>query len=310
MSQLWFKGFVVVVGLGLCLSTVGCSASRTRAQSRAKVLEAEYVVFCLKKKMMRTQVADAQGRQDEALAELQQAKFEKAEIERLARGRAGQSAQLASRANQAEMQADRAVETASAWKTQADLYKTQASRLQAQLDSAAVRVTPVEPARRDFNAGDAPELAALKSDLQRKMSAAGISMPVEIRTSQDGTRRVAVVIPDAFQSGKATLAYNPTAVKAVVGLGRLVKSSYPESQIRVEGHTDSDPMVKSKPVWGSNENLSRARADYVKKLLTDTGVSSSQVVTSGVGSSHPIEAGSTKRAKSHNRRVEVFIDPR
>ena len=69
---------------------------------------------------------------------------------------------------------------------------------------------------------------------------------------------MAVVLPDAFPSGKATLAYNPRAVKAVVGLGKMIRDHYPSSGVMVEGHTDSDPIRKSS--WGTNENLSRARA--------------------------------------------------
>lgn len=97
-----------------------------------------------------------------------------------------------------------------------------------------------------------------------------------------------------FGSGSATL--KPDARKE---LDKYMKRFKSASNIRIEGHTDSDPIKKSK--WGSNQALSKARADAVKTYLVSRGVSSSKVETVGKGSSEP------KGSKSASRRVDIVL---
>ena len=97
------------------------------------------------------------------------------------------------------------------------------------------------------------------------------------------------------------------AVRAVVGLGQLISTSYPGSRIDIEGHTDSDPIRVSN--FSSNEALSLSRAQSVKTLLVKSGVRESLIQTTGVGARHPLASGNTKRAKAENRRVEIYIEP-
>jgi flagellar motor protein MotB len=68
----------------------------------------------------------------------------------------------------------------------------------------------------------------------------------------------------------------------------------------VEGHTDSDPIKVSQ--WKSNQELSEARADAVKKYLVSKGVDANSVSTSGLGSSRP-----KSNDKAANRRVEIVV---
>ena len=81
----------------------------------------------------------------------------------------------------------------------------------------------------------------------------------------------------------------------------------PGSRVTVEGHTDSDPIKKSK--WDSNEALSLARAEEVKKLLRQAGVGDNRISAVGMGARQSVARGSTERAKAQNRRVEIFIYP-
>jgi flagellar motor protein MotB len=78
--------------------------------------------------------------------------------------------------------------------------------------------------------------------------------------------------------------------------------------VRVEGHTDSDPIKRSD--WGTNERLSEARAQAVRTLLENAGVTAGAITTAGYGAGQPLEPGATTRAKSRNRRVEIFLAPR
>jgi len=156
--------------------------------------------------------------------------------------------------------------------------------------------------------GSTPQLEAFRRDLQSRLAQYHVTgVDVDIRTARDGRQRVAVVLQNSFRAGSATLASNPSAVKAIVGLGKLIVQAYPGSSVTVEGHTDSDPIRKSK--WESNEALSLARADEVKKLLRQAGVGDGAVSAVGMGARQPVAKGATDRAKAQNRRVEIYITP-
>ncbi|MDJ0975594.1 MAG: OmpA family protein [Planctomycetota bacterium] len=309
MSRVIAKGMVVFAVLAALVVVTGCSASRSRA-NRTKLLEAEIIDARQQNDQLRAEVAEANRSTDDATAQIQQLQFENQELNQKYADSATGMRDLHARASSAESEAERNRRRVEQLDSQ--LSKVIDARKQERARLAAVsaelerrkRAGPVAPA--PF-AGDPAELTAMKSELQSRMAAAGIHMPVEIRTSRDGSRRVAVVLPDTFKSGKATLAYNPTAVNAVVRLGQLVQAQYPGSRISVEGHTDADPIRKSP--WPSNEALSLARAQEVQKLLGDTGIASNQISVAGLGAAQPIERGNTARAKSRNRRVEIFIAP-
>lgn len=157
--------------------------------------------------------------------------------------------------------------------------------------------------------GPSPAALAMQRDLQDRLRRYGLnSLPVEVRQDNYG-ERVAIVLPDAFDSGEATLHKNKDAVQAIVGLGRLIKDQYPAAQVLVEGHTDSDPLRRTKDKWGTNEGLSRARADAVRELLTTAGLGGTQVSTAGFGAQRLLDSGGDKTSKSRNRRVEIYIAP-
>ncbi|MHC4931437.1 MAG: OmpA/MotB family protein, partial [Planctomycetota bacterium] len=75
--------------------------------------------------------------------------------------------------------------------------------------------------------------------------------------------------------------------------------------VRVEGHTDSDPIRKSG--WKSNEALSLARAEMVRKYLVDRGIEKSLLQVKGFGASEPVVPNKTDEGKARNRRVEIVV---
>lgn len=100
-----------------------------------------------------------------------------------------------------------------------------------------------------------------------------------------------------FDSGQATV--KATAKPKLDQIASTIKSKYSGYDVRVEGHTDSDPIKKSK--WKTNEALSEARAEAVRKYLISKGISSSSVSAVGMGSSQP------KGTKKDSRRVEIKV---
>lgn len=101
----------------------------------------------------------------------------------------------------------------------------------------------------------------------------------------------------AFLSGSATL--TTAAKKELDTFASKLKNTYAGRSVRVEGHTDSTPIKKSK--WGSNEALSQARAEAVKTYLVSKGVSSGRIEAIGYGAAKP------KGSPSASRRVDVVV---
>jgi flagellar motor protein MotB len=121
-------------------------------------------------------------------------------------------------------------------------------------------------------------------------------------TTQDvaaGTVTVRVPGDVLFDPGQATIR---SAAKGTLDkVAAALKKDYPGKQIRVEGHTDADPIRVSK--WKSNQELSEARAAAVKQYLAQKGVQSSSLTTRGFGSDQP----KSKTDKALNRRVEIVV---
>jgi outer membrane protein OmpA-like peptidoglycan-associated protein len=100
-----------------------------------------------------------------------------------------------------------------------------------------------------------------------------------------------------FDPGSAVV--KSSGRKSLDRIASSLNGQFAGREARIEGHTDSDPIKHSK--WASNDALSQARADAVKKYLTSKGVSSRRLSAIGYGSSQP------KGSKAASRRVEIVI---
>ena len=78
--------------------------------------------------------------------------------------------------------------------------------------------------------------------------------------------------------------------------------------LRVDGHTDSDPI--STPQFPSNWELSTARALSVVRYLISRGVPPERLAATGFGQYHPIDPRDTEEAKARNRRIELKLTER
>lgn len=118
----------------------------------------------------------------------------------------------------------------------------------------------------------------------------------------EGTVTVTLPGDIFFNSGAATI-MSP-AKSSLDKVAAALKKDYAGKQVRVEGHTDTDPIRKSK--WKNNQELSEARAKSVRDYLVGKGVPANLVDTKGYGSDKP-----RGQDKSRNRRVEVvvLVDP-
>jgi flagellar motor protein MotB len=288
------RRLVVAVGAIAVLAAVSGCASKSKQQ--LATLRAENVDLRQRTTDLEGQYAKAQSEADAAQARVQNKERELAQMRSLT----DQNAQTAAANAQAAAAANQRLAAVEMELAQA---RTRLDDAQSKLVAAS---RPEQPAYKIAS----PQLEAFRRDLEGQMSRFHVSgVDVDLRTAQDGQQRVALVLQNSFRPGSASLTQNVGATKAVVGLGKLVSESYPGSRVVVEGHTDSDPINKSRAKWDSNESLSLARAEEVKKVLRQAGVQDRLVSAVGMGSRQPVARGATDRAKAQNRRVEIYIYP-
>lgn len=125
----------------------------------------------------------------------------------------------------------------------------------------------------------------------------------------DATRgTVTVTLDDSilFDSGKATLKKATNAsldhVHSVLQQGR-----YAGKPIDVVGHTDSDPILRTKNMWKDNLELSSERALSVARYLIQKGIPDEDIRAVGCGASRPVASNANKAGKAKNRRVEIVV---
>lgn len=121
---------------------------------------------------------------------------------------------------------------------------------------------------------------------------------------------ITVTLPNTilFDSGKAAL---KSATSAELDhILSVLKSKYAGKQIDVVGHTDTDPIAKTKDLWKDNWELSAERALSVARYLMERGIAGSQIKASGCGPDRPIAPNTSAAGKAKNRRVEIVVHMR
>ncbi|WP_395753752.1 OmpA family protein [Prosthecobacter sp.] len=100
---------------------------------------------------------------------------------------------------------------------------------------------------------------------------------------------------------------HPRALKQLEVIAAVMKAD-PSKKLRIAGHTDE----KGREDY--NIQLSRGRAEAVKKQLAALGVPAAQVETTGLGKAQPLSPNKKSdgtddpEGRSHNRRAEIYLD--
>jgi chemotaxis protein MotB len=122
--------------------------------------------------------------------------------------------------------------------------------------------------------------------------------------NQGGNFVISIPSSITFSSGKATLTKQGKGALSVVA--RTLSRDYGDGVFWIEGHTDSDPIRKSK--WKSNRDLSVARAmEVLHFLVEDAAIVDDQCVVAGHGQYAPQAANDDDAGKARNRRVEIVV---
>lgn len=126
---------------------------------------------------------------------------------------------------------------------------------------------------------------------------------VDVISNDDGGATIILASDVTFKPGRADL--SKKAITILQKVAAALKSTEAVRAVRVEGHTDSDPIRRSG--WKDNDALSLARAKMVRKYLVGQGVAKDFVSVEGLGASKPVQSNKTQTGKAKNRRVEIIL---
>lgn len=109
-----------------------------------------------------------------------------------------------------------------------------------------------------------------------------------------------------FGSGKAKI--RKSAYSVLNRVADVLNNQAANRDIAIEGHTDNQPIKKSK--WKSNWELSTARATSVLHYLIDKkNLAPQRLSAIGYGEYRPVASNKTTAGRQQNRRVEITILP-
>ena len=101
-----------------------------------------------------------------------------------------------------------------------------------------------------------------------------------------------------FETNSATL---QSAAKTNISKLSVILNKYPDTNILVTGHTDSDGTEQY------NQTLSESRAKSVSDYSMSQGINSSRLSLIGLGETEPVASNESADGKQLNRRVEIAV---
>lgn len=106
-----------------------------------------------------------------------------------------------------------------------------------------------------------------------------------------------------FASGSTVVAPNSVPVLAKIGnaLNQL------EGSVLVMAHSDNVPITSL--AFGTNLELTQARAEAVSAALIQAGVQADRIIAEGRGETEPLIANDSAQGRATNRRVEIQLVP-
>ncbi|KHE90376.1 MAG: flagellar motor protein MotB [Candidatus Scalindua rubra] len=137
--------------------------------------------------------------------------------------------------------------------------------------------------------------------MEERLKGTGVSVKIK-----EG--HISVVLPSSvlFNSGQTKL--KKEAAGSLSQVCRIIKKDFPGETIRIEGHTDNDPIKRTKQLYKTNWELSAARAATVLHYLIDNcHLDPNKLYLAGFGEYQPVASNKNKKDKKKNRRVEIVV---
>jgi chemotaxis protein MotB len=165
--------------------------------------------------------------------------------------------------------------------------------LQAELENMGAKLREASMRR------DSEPVQSLTTNNQAGLESLGIGYAY-----RDGVAVITIPSSITFGSGKAAL--SASGKKALLEVATVLRQNHAGGVYSIEGHTDTDPISKSK--FDSNRELSLTRATAVLTyLVEECEIADEQCVVVGHGQYRPVNPADTSAAKSQNRRVEIVV---
>lgn len=134
--------------------------------------------------------------------------------------------------------------------------------------------------------------AALKDSLKN----------TQVQVGRDG-ENISLYLPGGVTFATDSANINGNFHSALNSISQVLVQ-YPETQVLVQGHTDSSGALNH------NMDLSKKRAESVRQYLIAQGVASNRLVAQGFGPNNPVSTNETVDGRQMNRRVEIKIAPK
>ena len=167
---------------------------------------------------------------------------------------------------------------------------------------------------------------SLSSDLDRARQAAmsrpggaGSTLPARptrvkpefgegVETAQIG-ETTTITLPESiiFDSGKADL--KASSKRVLDKIAAVLNKDYAGDRIRVEGHSDNQPIKKTQNLWDDNWELSCNRGMTVLRYLLSKGVDPKRAYAAGYAFYKPVASSDTAAGRAKNRRVVIVVYP-
>lgn len=150
-------------------------------------------------------------------------------------------------------------------------------------------------------AGSVQDMLKLRRELEEAMGQELLNHEVVLQVTPEGFV-ISLKELGFFDSGQAELL--PGAAEKIEKIAKVLAK--PGLEIRVEGHSDNQPIHNAQ--FRSNWELSAARAMAVLRLLVDdAGYDPKRLSASGYGEYHPVADNRTPEGRRMNRRVDLVV---
>ena len=149
------------------------------------------------------------------------------------------------------------------------------------------------------------EVSPLPRDLSDKLRA--LANETDVFEFDERTGMLRFKNDFTFDPGSDQL--KPGASAVLARLASILNSpSASEFEVKVVGHTDNTPVVRTKAKFGNNMMLSVYRSASLRNALVKDGVTAGRFQIAGYGEYRPIVVNGAKGAVE-NRRVELYLTP-
>ena len=161
-----------------------------------------------------------------------------------------------------------------------------------------VQVAPNEGGAKGAGNGSAAA-TMLQQQVQRALTSAMASGAASVHQTADG---LTISLHEAGFFGSGTATINPRMLEMLAS----VAATLPDRDLRVEGHTDNQPIHSG--TFRSNWELSTARAAAIAEILMSRShVSPAHFALAGYGPFRPVTGNDTAAGRAQNRRVDIVL---